>query len=185
MGIKKIMIRVNIKTLIFFSYLFAPAAPCSYSLPVSSAPAVPLVMPLLLAFSLASSGLVPPCCPGSTIFCSLGSLFTAVGSCSFILAGVIGSLSLYDVNGSSFLPASVPGTPSSNCLSCPLTDVFSLLEPVTLSLAPVTLSLASVAFSLALSLAPLVLVRVLCGMLVACVVSVGSLFRRIIYYLIL
>ena len=35
-------------------YLFAPAAPCSYSLPVSAAPAVPFVMPLLLAFSVGS-----------------------------------------------------------------------------------------------------------------------------------
>ena len=35
-------------------YLFAPAAPCSYSLPVSAAPAVPFVIPLLLAFSVGS-----------------------------------------------------------------------------------------------------------------------------------
>jgi predicted CoA-binding protein len=35
-------------------YLFDPAAPCSYSLPVSAAPAVPFVIPLRLAFSAAS-----------------------------------------------------------------------------------------------------------------------------------
>src|SRR5215211_5827460 len=140
--------RVNIKILIFFSYLFAPAAPCSYSLPVSSAPAVPLVMPLLLAFSLASSGLVPPCCPGSTIFCSLGSLFTAVGSCSFILAGVIGSLSLYDVNGSSFLPASVPGTSSSYLLVPSELPLISLSSSLAASLTfPSLASSASVRIS--------------------------------------
>src|SRR5919198_6067097 len=86
-------------------YLFAPAAPCSYSLPVSAAPAVPFVIPLLLAFSLASSGFTPVL-PGSVIF-SVISLFTAVGSCSFSFAGVIGSFSLYSFNGSSFLPISV------------------------------------------------------------------------------
>jgi hypothetical protein len=70
MVIKKIMTieRAKILNFILFTYLFDPAAPCSYSLPVSPAPAVPLVMPLFLAFSLASSVLVPPCCPGSTIF---------------------------------------------------------------------------------------------------------------------
>src|SRR5690349_7777868 len=36
--------------------------------PVQSAPAVPLVIPLLLAFSLASSAALPPSCPDSTIF---------------------------------------------------------------------------------------------------------------------
>ena len=40
-------------------YLFDPAAPCSYSLPVSDAPAVPLAMPFFLAISAASSGFVP------------------------------------------------------------------------------------------------------------------------------
>src|SRR5918994_5786178 len=45
------------------NYLFVPAAPCSYSSPVSAAPAVPLVIPLLLAFSLASSGFDDPVSP--------------------------------------------------------------------------------------------------------------------------
>src|SRR5215212_6163478 len=136
--------RVNIKILIFFSYLFAPAAPCSYSLPVSSAPAVPLVMPLLLAFSLASSELVPVC-PGSVIF-SVISLFTAVGSCSFSFAGVIASFSLYSVNGSSFLPASVPGAPSSYSEVC---------SPLVVS--EERRSLASITLSLTLSLISLIL----------------------------
>src|SRR5215208_4656970 len=94
-----------------FNYLFAPAAPCSYSLPVSAAPAVPLAIPFFLAISAASSGLVPVC-PGSVIL-SVISLLTAVGSCSFIFAGVMGSFSLYSVKESSFLPISVPGAPSS------------------------------------------------------------------------
>src|ERR671933_1442797 len=76
-----------------FIYLFDPADPCSYSLPVSAAPAVPFVMPLLRAFSAASWLL--PVCPPSAIFWSLGSLLTAVGSCCFILAGDIGSFSSY------------------------------------------------------------------------------------------
>src|SRR5215217_3480933 len=44
-----------------------PAAPCSYSLPVSAAPAIPLAIPFFLAISAASSGFVPVR-PGSTIF---------------------------------------------------------------------------------------------------------------------
>src|SRR5919204_1805004 len=96
-------------------YSFVPAAPCSYSLPVSVAPAVPLAIPFFLAISLASSGLVA-CCPGSTIF-SLISLFTAVGSCSFIFAGVIGSFSSYSFRGSFFLSDFVPAAPSSYSLS--------------------------------------------------------------------
>src|SRR5918911_391034 len=109
------MLRAQYCSLLFYLllYLFDPAAPCSDLEPVSAAPAVPLAIPFFLAISLASSGLVPPpVCPGSTIF-SVISLLTAVGSCSFIFAGVIGSLSLYDVKGSSFLPVSVPGAPSS------------------------------------------------------------------------
>src|SRR5919202_4559994 len=160
----------NIKKVVaVFIYLFDPAAPCSYSLPVSAAPAVPFVIPLRLAFSAASFALVL-CFPGSTIFSSLGSLLTAVGSCSFILAGVIGSFSLYSVNGSSFLPTSVPGPPSSNLLvrpppllveddDTPLPTV-SLMVLVTLSLASVILSLVVEAPSLVvlatLSLAPLI-----------------------------
>src|SRR5918992_5132055 len=105
------ILRVAIRRF-FVYFLFDPAAPCSYSLPVSAAPAVPLAIPFFLAISAASSGFVPVC-PGSTIFWSPESLLTAVGSCSFIFAGVMGSFSLYDVNGSSFLPLSVPGAPSS------------------------------------------------------------------------
>src|SRR5213080_2605958 len=78
-------------------YLFVPAAPCSYSSPVSAAPAVPLAIPLLLAISFAASGFGTSF-PDSTIL-SVISLFTAVGSCSFIFAGVIGSFSLYSVMG--------------------------------------------------------------------------------------
>src|SRR5919198_5200818 len=136
-------------------YLFAPAAPCSYSLPVSAAPAVPFVIPRLLPFS-AASWLLVPVCPDSEIF-SLISLFTAVGSCSFIFAGVIGSFSLYSVNGSSFLPISVPGPPSSNRLDCWLVlalvvevgdETPSLALLVVLSAAPFTLFLAPVNFCL-------------------------------------
>src|ERR671918_163776 len=96
---------------ILLTYLFAPAAPCSYSLPVSAAPAVPLAIPFFLAISAASSELVPVC-PGSVIL-SVISLLTAVGSCSFSFAGVIASFSLYSFSGSSFLLFSVPGAPSS------------------------------------------------------------------------
>jgi hypothetical protein len=46
--------------------LYIPVASCSYSLSDSSAPAVPLAIPLLLAISLAFSGSDDPCCPGST-----------------------------------------------------------------------------------------------------------------------
>jgi hypothetical protein len=104
--------KIKIFRVIFylFTYLFVPAAPCSSLLPVFAAPAVPLAISFFLAISAAYSGFGPTC-PGSTIF-SLISLSTAVGSCSFIFAGVIGSFSLYDVNGSSFLPVSVPGAPS-------------------------------------------------------------------------
>src|SRR5918999_508750 len=114
------ILRVAIRRF-FVYFLFDPAAPCSYSLPVSAAPAVPLAIPFFLAISAASSGFVPVC-PGSVNF-SLISLLTAVGSCSFIFAGVIGSLSLYGVKGSSFLPLSVPGAPSSY-----LSVLVSLLE---------------------------------------------------------
>jgi hypothetical protein len=62
-------------------YLFDRAAPCSYSLPVSAAPAVPFAVPLLLAHSFAASGLGTSF-PPSVIF-SVISLCTAVGSCSF------------------------------------------------------------------------------------------------------
>src|ERR671926_433503 len=103
---------------VYYLLLIVPAAPCSYSVPVSADPAVPFAIPLLLALSCAASGFGTSF-PDSTI-CSVISLFTAVGSCSFILAGVIGSFSLYSVNGSSFLPTSVPGPPSSNSLVCPL-----------------------------------------------------------------
>jgi hypothetical protein len=52
-----------------YIYLLLPADPCSYSLPVFPVPAVPFVMPLLLALSLASSGVVDPASlPGSVIF---------------------------------------------------------------------------------------------------------------------
>src|SRR5438094_9967469 len=78
---------------VLFVYLFDPADPCSYSLPVSAAPAVPFVIPLLLAFSAASWLLVV--CPPSAIFWSLESLLTAVGSCCFIFACDIVSFSLY------------------------------------------------------------------------------------------
>jgi hypothetical protein len=57
-------------------------------------PAVPSVIPLLLSFSLASSaedGWLDDC-----VF----SLLTAVGSCSFILAGDIGSFDSYSLVGS-------------------------------------------------------------------------------------
>src|SRR5919109_2202107 len=104
------MLRTQYSSLLLV-YLFAPAAPCSYSLPVSAAPAVPLAIPFFLAISAASSGLVPGC-PGSVIF-SVISLFTAVGSCSFSFAGVMGSFSLYSFSGSSFLLFSVPAAPSS------------------------------------------------------------------------
>src|ERR671932_1848324 len=130
-------------------YLFVPAAPCSYSVPVSADPAVPFAIPLLLALSCAASGFGTSF-PDSTI-CSVISLFTAVGSCSFILAGVIGSFSLYSVNGSSFLPISVPGPPSSNLLVC-TPPVEEEDTPPTVSLVVlVTLSLASVIFSLVAS----------------------------------
>jgi hypothetical protein len=104
-------------------YLLVPAESCSYSSPVSSAPAVPFAIPLLLALSLASSGFVPTC-PGSVIF-SVISLFTAVGSCSFIFAGVIGSLDSYSVNGSRTAEVLVSSESS----------------PVTVSLAPLRVSL--------------------------------------------
>src|SRR5919202_387659 len=139
------------------TYLLDPAAPCSYSLPVSAAPAVPFVIPLRLAFSAASWLFLV--WPGSEIF-SLISLFTAVGSCSFIFEGVIGSFSLYSVNGSSFLPISVPGPPSSNLLDCwlvlDLVEVLgdetpSLALLVVLSVAPFTLFLAPVNFCLSFS----------------------------------
>jgi len=39
---------------ILCSYLFDPAITRSYSVPASAAPAVPFVMPLLLAFSAAT-----------------------------------------------------------------------------------------------------------------------------------
>src|SRR5215216_7713312 len=105
-----------------FIYLSVPAEPCSNSLPVSDAPAVPLAIPFFLASSAASFVSVP-CLPGSTIF-SVISLFTAVGSCSLIFAGVIGSFSLYSFKESSFLPVSVPGAPSSNVdvMPCSLAD---------------------------------------------------------------
>src|ERR671918_514553 len=119
------MLRAQYCSLLFYLllYLFAPAAPCSDLEPVSAAPAVPLAIPFFLAISAASSGLVPVC-PGSVIF-SVISLLTAVGSCSFIFAGVIGSFSLYEVRGSSFLPVSVPGAPSSYL---PVLVSFSLVE---------------------------------------------------------
>src|SRR5919198_3524299 len=126
-------------------YSFVPAAPCSYLLPVSVAPAVPLAIPFFLAISFASSGLAASC-PGSTIF-SVISLFTAVGSCSFIFAGVIGSFSLYSFSESSFLPTSVPGAPSSNSVSS------MPEEEETFSLVLATLPLVSTAISLALPLA--------------------------------
>src|SRR5918999_115413 len=140
----------------FVYYLFDPAAPCSYSLPVSAAPAVPLAIPFFLAISAASSGFVPVC-PGSVIF-SLISLLTAVGSCSFIFAGVIGSFSLYDVNGSSLMPISVPAAPCSYAaLPLELEEVsFELVLLVTLSLVvsptSFTLSLAPVTVPLTLSI---------------------------------
>src|SRR5919202_2725987 len=140
-------------------YLFAPAAPCSYSLPVSADPAVPFAIPLLLALSFAASGFGTSF-PDSTI-CSVISLFTSVGSCSLILAGVIGSFSLYSVNGSSFLPISVPGPPSSNSLVCP-PPVEEEDTPPTVSLVVlVTLSLASVIFSLVASAPSLVVLDTL------------------------
>src|SRR5919112_3696903 len=140
---------------ILLTYLFAPAAPCSYSLPVSAAPAVPLAIPFFLAISAASSGLVPVC-PVSVIF-SVISLFTAVGSCSFIFAGVIGSFSLYDVNGSSLMPVSVPAVPCSYAaLPLELEVLFELVLLVTLSLVvsptSFTLSLAPVTVFLTFSI---------------------------------
>src|SRR5215212_6144563 len=129
---------------ILLTYLFAPAAPCSYSLPVSAAPAVPLAIPFFLAISAASSGLVPVC-PGSVIL-SVISLLTAVGSCSFSFAGVIASFSLYSFSGSSFLPFSVPGAPSSYSEVC---------SPLVVS--EERRSLASITLSLTLSLISLIL----------------------------
>src|SRR5918912_3174973 len=143
---------------VYYLLLIVPAAPCSYSVPVSADPAVPFAIPLLLALSCAASGFGTSF-PDSTI-CSVISLFTAVGSCSFILAGVIGSFSLYSVNGSSFLPTSVPGPPSSNRLDGWF--VLDLLEAVgdetpslallvVLSVAPFTLFFAPVNFRLSFS----------------------------------
>jgi hypothetical protein len=60
-------------------YLFDPVPPCSYSLPVSAAPAVPFAIPLVLAQSFSASGFgtsFPSC-----VILSVMSLFTAVGSC--------------------------------------------------------------------------------------------------------
>src|SRR5215211_7700652 len=141
---------------LFVLLAYVPAAPCSYSLPVSAAPVVPLAMPFFLAISTASSGLVLVC-PGSVIF-SLISLLTAVGSCSLIFAGVIGSFSLYDVNGSSLMPISVPAAPCSYAvLPLELEEVsFELVLLITLSLVvsptSFTLSLAPVTVSLTFSI---------------------------------
>ncbi len=41
-------------TIISYYSLVPPAAPCSYLLPVSAAPAVPLAIPLFLAISLST-----------------------------------------------------------------------------------------------------------------------------------
>ena len=68
--------------------------PIAYYLYSSSAqvePAVPSVIPLLLNFSLASSTEVGGC------DVSVFSLLTAVGSCSLILAGDIGSFDSYSL----------------------------------------------------------------------------------------
>src|SRR5919205_1638639 len=166
---------------VYYLLLIVPAAPCSYSVPVSADPAVPFAIPLLLALSCAASGFGTSF-PDSTI-CSVISLFTAVGSCSFILAGVIGSFSLYSVNGSSFLPTSVPGPPSSNSLVCPpplrppvedeeTRPTVSLVVLVALSLASVIFSLVVEAPSLVvlatLSLAPFSFSLTLSVMLVIC-----------------
>jgi hypothetical protein len=63
-----------------FIYLFDPVAPCSYSLPVSAAPAAPFAIPLLVAHSFSASGFGTSF-PPSVIF-SVTSLCTAVGSFS-------------------------------------------------------------------------------------------------------
>src|SRR5215831_15170016 len=93
----------------------------SFDLIYSSEPAVHSVIPLLLAFSRASSlGEVVVSPP---LIFSVISLFTAVGSCSFIFAGDIGSLASYCV---------VQSYPVPSALS---------LEPTTVSLASFNLSL--------------------------------------------
>jgi hypothetical protein len=62
-------------------------------------------------------------CAGLTSFDNfllIGSLRTAVGSCSFILAGDIASFSSYSFRGSFFFSVLLPAAPSSYCLSCSL-----------------------------------------------------------------